>query len=86
MVIMVGTLEDAMEVLRYGLTFGGARFRTGLYWEAEPGSLCPRCCGNGHWGFKACEDLPHPNVQYAQSPMRQRSTAASTLSRVQSSA
>jgi hypothetical protein len=57
-VITVGTLEEARGLLDRGIKFGGQRYRTGEYWESNAEAICPRCCGIGHTGYRACGGRP----------------------------
>ncbi|EED21750.1 endonuclease/reverse transcriptase, putative [Talaromyces stipitatus ATCC 10500] len=53
-VITVGSLEEARTLINKGIKFGGRHHRVAPYWESNPESICPRCCGIGHSGFMAC--------------------------------
>jgi hypothetical protein len=53
-VVTVGSLEEARELLVHGIRFGGARYKTEHYWEVGVDTVCPRCCRLGHRSFKAC--------------------------------
>lgn len=57
-VVTVGSLEEARELLVHGIRFGGARFKTEHYWEVGVDTVCPRCCHLGHRSFKACGSNP----------------------------
>jgi hypothetical protein len=57
-VITVGSLEEARELLVHGIRFGGARYKTEHYWEVGVDTVCPRCCRLGHRSFKACGNNP----------------------------
>jgi hypothetical protein len=57
-VVTVGSLEEARELLVHGIRFGGARYKTEHYWEVGVDTVCPRCCRLGHRSFKACGSNP----------------------------
>lgn len=57
-VVTVGSLEVARELLVHGIRFGGARYKTEHYWEVGVDTVCPRCCHLGHRSFKACGSNP----------------------------
>ncbi|EED20335.1 hypothetical protein TSTA_035610 [Talaromyces stipitatus ATCC 10500] len=57
-VITVGSLEEARTLINKGIKFGGRHHRVAPYWESNPESICPRCCGIGHSGFMACGGRP----------------------------
>ncbi|KAL1978960.1 hypothetical protein VTN96DRAFT_7983 [Rasamsonia emersonii] len=57
-VITVGSLEEARKILINGIRFGGSRYRTEHYWDLGADTVCPRCCGIGHYSFRACGDRP----------------------------
>jgi hypothetical protein len=57
-VVTVGSLEEARELLVHGIRFGGARYKTEHYWEVGVDTVCPRCCRLGHRSFKACGNNP----------------------------
>ena len=57
-VITVGFLEEARELLVHGIRFVGARYKTEHYWEVGVDTVCPRCCRLGHRSFKACGSNP----------------------------
>jgi hypothetical protein len=58
MVVTVGSREEARTLLKAGLKFGGHHYKTEAYWDANPGSVCTRCCGIGHSGYRACKERP----------------------------
>lgn len=47
-VITVGSEAEVKRLIASGLRFGGAVLKVEKYWDAEPGSVCSRCCGIGH--------------------------------------
>ncbi|KAJ5873606.1 uncharacterized protein N7473_013165 [Penicillium subrubescens] len=57
-VVTVGSLEEARELLIHGIRFGGNRYKTEHYWEVGVDTVCPRCCRLGHRSFKACGSNP----------------------------
>ncbi|EED11665.1 hypothetical protein TSTA_108510 [Talaromyces stipitatus ATCC 10500] len=57
-VITVGSLEEARTLINRGIKFGGRHHRVAPYWESNPESICPRCCGIGYSGFMACGGRP----------------------------
>ena len=57
-VVTVGSLEEARELLVHGIRFGGARYKTEHYWEVGAATVCRRCCRLGHRSFKACGNNP----------------------------
>lgn len=57
-VVTVGSLEEARELLVHGIRFGGSRYKTEHYWEVGVDTVCPRCCRLGHRSFKACGSNP----------------------------
>src|SRR6266480_1031827 len=58
MIITGGSPEEARNLRISGIHFGGVRYRTEHYWETGPGTVCPRCCGIGHYSYKACGNRP----------------------------
>ena len=57
-VLTVATKEEADRLLRSGLNFGNVRKPVTQYWEANPRTLCFKCCGVGHEKPGACGDRP----------------------------
>lgn len=57
-VITVGSYETYKKILVNGIRFGGTRHRAERFWELGEDTICPRCCGTGHQGFRACGDRP----------------------------
>ena len=55
-VITVGSLEEAWNLLVNEIHFGGSQYRMKHYWEVRMDTVCPWCCHLGHCSFRACRD------------------------------
>ena len=55
-VLTVGSLEEARELLNMGLRLGGCHYKTEAYMDTNPESVCVRCCGIGHSSYLECKN------------------------------
>ena len=55
-VITVSSESEAKRLVASGLRFGGAVKKVEKYWDAGPGSVCPKCCEIGHERQNSCGD------------------------------
>ncbi len=55
-VIIVSSEYEAKQLIANGLCFGGAVKKVEKYWDAEPKSVCLKCCRIGHERLGSCGD------------------------------